>query len=201
MSTESSAADAKRFISANELSTLAEELAYKIAKDYCFPSFMIVLWRGGCQPGSVVQEFLEYVNDRAPIDHVAVRTVSRNPYTGTPLPEIQVHAIGHAVATLKASDTLLIVDDVWDSGRSIHAVLNYLKKALGDDMPQTVKVATVFYKPKKNKFPQGPDYYVEATDAWLVFPHELVELNDEEVKLYRPNAYALAQKFNKEDRV
>jgi len=45
MTAESSAADAKRFISANDLTTLAEELAYKVAKDHCFPTFILALWR------------------------------------------------------------------------------------------------------------------------------------------------------------
>jgi hypothetical protein len=34
---------------------------------------------------------------------------------------------------------------------------------------------------------------VEATDEWLVFPHELVELSDGEVARFRPRAFVLAQ--------
>jgi hypothetical protein len=37
-----------------------------------------------------------------------------------------------------------------------------------------------------------PDFFVEETDAWLVLPHELVELNPQEVEAFRPHAFALA---------
>ncbi len=195
--TSSSAADTKRFISANELNLMAEKLAYQVAESGYRPTFLIALWRGGCQPGAVVQEFLELVQGTK-IDHVAVRTVSRDSKTGEPLPEIQVHGLGHLVASLKPEDTLLIEDDVWDSGRSAHAIVDSLKKVLGVNMPRQVKVATVFYKPKRNKYPYGPDFYEEATDDWLVFPHELVELTDAEVQQFRPHAWALAQKLKEQ---
>jgi uncharacterized protein len=187
----SSAADAKRFIGPQELHDLSEDLAHQVARSGFEPTFMIALWRGGCQTGAVVQEFLERAR-QITIDHVAVRTVSRDPVTGQALPETQVHAAGHASHVLQADSRLLIVDDVYDSGRSIVAVLKYLQDTLGEArMPKDVRVATVFYKPKRNKFlPRVPEYYVEATDEWLVFPHELAELTDEEVAKFRPRAAA-----------
>ena len=153
----SSAADAKRFVSAQELTDLSEDLAFQVARsgfmaDPAGHHFMIALWRGGCHTGTVVQEFLEKAHRGVTIDHVAVRTVSRDPATGAPLPEIQVHAAGHATAVLTADTRLLIVDDIWDSGRSIVALLKFLRTALGPKMPRQVRVATVFYKAARNKF-------------------------------------------------
>ena len=31
-----------------------------------------------------------------------------------------------------------------------------------------------------------PDYYVHATDRWLVFPHEIVGLTREEILAHKP---------------
>ena len=44
-----------------------------------------------------------------------------------------------------------------------------------------MRVATPWYKPAKNVTDITPDYYVHETDAWLVFPHELVGLTPEEI--------------------
>jgi hypoxanthine phosphoribosyltransferase len=192
----SSASDRKRFVSPENLNSLAEELAFQVAKADFRPTFLIALWRGGCQPGAVVQEFLEYVQ-KTKIDHVAVRTISRDAITGVPLKDIIVHATGHACDTLTADSRLLIVDDVWDSGRSIQAVLDHLSGHIKERMPREIKVATVFYKPKRNKLQREPEFYVEPTDEWLVFPHELVELSDEEVAKFRPNAFKKAQELLK----
>jgi hypoxanthine phosphoribosyltransferase len=187
----SSATDDKVFVSAQELTDLSEDLAVQVAKSGFVPDFMIALWRGGCHIGAVVQEFLEKAYD-SKIDHVAVRTISRDPTTGTQLPEIQVHAAGHATTVLQATSRLLIVDDVWDSGRSIAALLKYLRTTLGDRMPNDVRIATVYYKPKRNAFlPLKPDYFVRESDEWLVFPHELTELTQADIVKFRPRAYRL----------
>jgi hypoxanthine phosphoribosyltransferase len=191
----SSASDTKRFISSQQLHDLSEDLAVQVARSGFRPTFLIALWRGGCQTGAIVQEFLEYAHDIT-IDHVAVRTVSRDAKTGAPLPEIQVHAAGHACSVLNAESRLLIADDVWDSGRSIVALLKFLKENLGEErMPKEIRVATVFYKPKRNKTTTQPDFFTEATDDWLVFPHELVELSRDEVAKFRPRAFEALKKI------
>ncbi len=195
--TSSSASDNKRFIGAEELSALSEQLAYKVAKG-CprSPTFMIALWRGGCQTGAIVQEFLQR-HYKSKIDHVAARTVSRDSKTGLPLDEIRVHGLGHALATLTPDDILLIVDDIWDSGRTGNALFETLATRLGPRMPREVKFATVFYKPKRNQFSNEPDFYVEATEDWLVFRHELDELSDDEIARFRPYADQLLQDLKK----
>ena len=67
---------------------------------------------------------------------------------------------------------ILLVDDLVDTGESIKCALDYLN--LKD--PETVKVATLLMKPwSKIK----PDYYVEETTDWIVFPHELYEFMTE----------------------
>jgi hypoxanthine phosphoribosyltransferase len=189
--TSSAATDAKRFLTADAMLRLSEDLAAQVARADFRPSFLLALWRGGCLTGAVVQEYLE-VKQGTTIDHVAARSVSRDRVTGTPLPGgIQIHATGHACAQLTADDRLLIVDDVHDSGLTIEALIAHLQGRLRANMPREVKVAVVFYKPARSKTARVPDFYVEATDDWLVFPHELQGLSKEEMRAHRPHAHAL----------
>jgi len=191
--TSSSAADAKRFMSADEFHRLSEDLAFKIADDGLKPTFLIAPWRGGTVPGMIVQEILQRVH-KIDIDHVAVRTQSRD-VQGNALPKVIIHGIGHALNVLTEDSVLLIVDDVSDSGNTNAALLKELKEKLGPRMPRIVKLATVFYKEEKLK-PGNPvpDYFVENSRDWLVFPHELEELSDEEIRAKRPRVWAYMHK-------
>jgi len=66
----------------------------------------------------------------------------------------------------KSFASILIVDDIADTGETLLYILELLKR---DISPITIKVATLFYK-KKSKL--IPDYYVEETSDWIVFPWE-----------------------------
>jgi hypoxanthine phosphoribosyltransferase len=61
---------------------------------------------------------------------------------------------------------ILVVDDVWDSGSTAVAVRDRLRKA-----GARVEVCVLHYKPGQSRFPgDGPDFYAEETDAWVVYP-------------------------------
>ena len=47
--------------------------------------------------------------------------------------------------------------------------------------PKDIRVATAWFKPKYNLTDIVPDYYINDTDQWLVFPHELEGLTREEI--------------------
>lgn len=64
---------------------------------------------------------------------------------------------------------LLIVDDVWGSGRTITAVRSRVSGAGG--FPYT---CVLHYNPYRNLFGKlRPDYYAALTDAYIVYPWEL----------------------------
>ena len=172
----------KQFITANDLLIDSYKLAKQVLDSGFKPNFLIALWRGGTPIGIAVQEFLDYHGIKT--DHIAIRTSA---YYGIDLinKEIKVHGLGYIFNNLKQEDHLLIVDDVYDTGLSMKAVLNELKKSLGDNFPDKIKVATVYYKPKRNKTDNIPDYYVHEVDQWLVFPHELQGLTKEEILKYK----------------
>lgn len=178
----------KLFISADSLLADSFELAARVLESGYRPSFIVALWRGGAPIGIAVQEFLEHRGLRT--DHIAVRTSS---YTGIDRQEktVRVHAMDYLVSQVTPRDRLLIVDDVFDSGRSLEAVMNELQRRCPQNYPAEVRIATVYYKPTRNRSSLRPDWYVHSTERWLVFPHELVGLSDEEIATHKPAAARL----------
>ena len=173
----------KLFISADSLLRDSMELARLIVQSGLRPTFLVGMWRGGAPIGIAVQEVLEYHGIHT--DHIPIRTSS---YTGIDQQSktVRVHATDYLVSRLEAEDELLIVDDVFDSGRSLEAVMSELKRRCRRNLPSKVKIATVYYKPSRNKSALVPDFYVKATDSWLVFPHEIQGLTREEILANKP---------------
>ncbi|MBO1254923.1 hypoxanthine phosphoribosyltransferase [Alteromonas sp. 5E99-2] len=169
----------KVFLTSQSLLEDAFRLASQVYEDGFRPQFIIGIWRGGAPIGIAVQEFFEFMN--APTDHIAVRTSS---YYGINKQsrEIRVHGLHYLVENANAEDGLLIVDDVFDSGRSVDALLKQIKKLMRLNTPSDIRVATPWYKPQNNKTEITPDYYVQKSDEWLVFPHELAGLSEEEIR-------------------
>ena len=173
----------KTFISADSLLRDSMELARLIVRSGLRPTFLVAMWRGGAPIGITVQEVLEYHGIHA--DHIPIRTSS---YTGIDQQSktVRVHATDYLVSRVQAEDELLIVDDVFDSGRSLDAVMSELKRRCRRNLPAKVRIATVYYKPTRNRSALVPDYYVRATDQWLVFPHEIQGLTREEILANKP---------------
>jgi len=171
--------DDKVYISANELLLDTFRLARIIYESGFRPNFIIGVWRGGAPVGIAIQEYLAYVG--VDTDHIAIRTSS---YYGIGKADktVRVHGLDYIIENVDAEDKVLLVDDVFDSGRSIRAILETLKKRTRRNMPGTLRVATPWFKPANNITDMLPDYYVHETDAWLVFPHEIQGLTLEEIR-------------------
>ena len=175
--------DEKIFIKAEALLRDSFLLASKIFQSGFRPDYIVGIWRGGTPVGIAVQEYLDYAGVET--DHIAIRT---SHYTGidqTTL-NVQVHGLGYLIRKVNQQDSLLIVDDVFDTGMSVEAVLVELSKRARLNMPKDIRIATPWYKPSKNKTGRLPDYFIHKTAQWLVFPHELTGLTDEEVYRGKP---------------
>jgi uncharacterized protein len=161
---------AKSFISAESLLRDSLDLGMQIVRSRFKPSFLVALWRGGAPIGITVQEVLEYHGVEC--DHIAIRTSS---YGGIDqqAKTVRVHALDYLVSRLTFEDRLLIIDDVFDSGRSLEAVLQELTHRCRRNLPEHIRIATVYYKPSRNISALKPDFFVRTIDQWLVFPHEL----------------------------
>lgn len=169
----------KLYIRSQELLEDSFRLAAAIYESGFRPHFIVGIWRGGSPVGIAVQEYFEFRGVET--DHIAIRTSS---YTdiGEQASAIRVHGLHYIIENVNAEDALLIVDDVFDSGRSIKAVLEELAEKTRRNMPSDLKIACPWYKPGNNKVGIVPDYYIHETDKWLVFPHELAGLTIEEIK-------------------
>ena len=174
----------KHFISAADLLRDSFLLAEQIYASGFRPNFIVGVWRGGAPVGIAVQEYLEYKGLES--DHIAIRTSS---YYGIDQQDkdVRVHGLQYFIDRANHDDNLLIVDDVFDSGRSITAVLRELKEKSRRNLPETIRIACPWFKPKKNQTEVIPDYYVHETDQWLVFPHEINGLTEAEIRLGKPD--------------
>lgn len=173
----------KVFISAESLLRDSLELGLQVVRSDYRPTFLVGIWRGGAPIGIAVQEVLEYHGHAC--DHIAIRTSS---YAGLDqrAKAVRVHAIDYLVSRLTAEDRLLLIDDVFDSGLSLEAVIGELGKRCQRNLPANIRIATAYFKPSRNRSALKPDYFVRSTDQWLVFPHELQGLTREEILKHKP---------------
>lgn len=176
------------FLSAQGLLEDAFELAHRIYVSGFRPTFIVALWRGGVPIGLAVQEYLAHRG--VPSDHIAIRTAS---YTGIDQQsrEVAVYGLGYLVKNVEAEDRVLLVDDVFDTGRTALAVIEELRAKLRANMPGEVRIAVPYYKPSRREVDLEPDYYLHETSAWLKYPHSLEGLSPEEMAEHRPRIWEI----------
>ena len=184
----------KVFIKAEELLRDSFLLALRILESGFRPDYIVGIWRGGTPVGIAVQEYLDYAGVET--DHIAIRT---SYYTGIErtAQNVQVHGLGYLIRKVNQKDSLLIVDDVFDTGMSIEAVLDELKSRARLNTPSNIRIAAPWYKPSKNKTGREPDYYIHETSHWLVFPHELRGLSEREVQSGKPDVADIVRSIYK----
>ena len=166
-------------------------LGEKIFADGFEPTFIVGLWRGGSAVALVVQECFAYLG--VPTQHTTIRTS----YSGREQYEqsmrrfegIRVHGKSYALETLRADDRLLIVDDVFRSGRHTRAVVDQLRLGLRRNMPREVRVATLWKHALSDA--SQVDYFLNETDRWIVLPYELSGLSSDELREHKPELNAL----------
>lgn len=168
----------KFYITARSLLESSFKLAHQVFEDGFRPQFIIGIWRGGAPVGIAVQEYFEYRG--VSTDHISVRTSS---YYGINQQsrEIDIHGLHYLLENANADDGLLIVDDVFDSGRSVEALIVEIQKQARLNTPKDIRIACSWYKPSMRKVGITPHYYVNESDDWLVFPHELNGLSRDEI--------------------
>ena len=64
-----------------------------------------------------------------------------------------------------AGKTVLVIDEVWDSGTTIAAVSARIKAAGG-----TPVTAVLHYKPARSRVDIVPDHFIVETDDWVLYP-------------------------------
>ena len=179
----------KHYISPAQLLRDAFDLGWMVFQSGFRPDYVVGVWRGGAPVGIAVQELLHVLGINS--DHIAIRAVS---YTGIGerAQRVEVHGLDYLRERVKSPDSLLIVDDVHDTGLSIDQIVRDLRAICGRNAPE-VRVATPYYKPASSRTERVPDYFIHETDQWLVFPHELDGLTIEEIADNKPELAHLAK--------
>jgi uncharacterized protein len=177
----------KTVLTARELLEDSFRLGVKILESGFEPTLIVAIWRGGTPVGMAVQEILSYCGVEA--DHIAIRTSS---YIGVDQRgAVAVHGLNYIIKKIRHEDRLLIVDDVFDTGNTIAAVIEEIARRARGNTPADIRVAVPWYKPTRNETTIEPDYYVRETAAWLVFPHELDALTPDEMLAARPELHEI----------
>lgn len=111
--------------------------------------------RGGWTPARVLSDLLEnpqIANIKAEF-YLGVSETKREPIITQPI-SVQVD-----------EKKVLVVDDVSDTGESLHLVKEHLLKR----GVSILKIATIYVKPWSITI---PDFYQKITTAWIIFPWE-----------------------------
>ncbi|MDI3342012.1 MAG: phosphoribosyltransferase family protein [Sphaerobacter sp.] len=147
---------ARRVLSWQEIGDLVEILADQLPSDY---DALLAITRGGMIPACLLSERLDLRN-------IMVAAVQFYTSIGETLD--QPRFFQFPSPELLAGQRILVVDDVWDSGRTVVAVHDRIRAAGGHP-----EIAVLHYKPANSHFPgERPDYVAAETDEWIVYPWE-----------------------------
>src|SRR3990172_1811714 len=119
---------------------------------------LLLITRGGIVPGGMIAESLD-------IRYVLTAAVR--------FPEVDQQLLAWPTFLQFPEDYLLrnrrvlVVDDVWGSGRTITSGRGGIEAAGGKP-----EVAVLHYKPGESLFPAKPEYYAAVTDAYIIYPWE-----------------------------
>ena len=165
----------KHYLSANEYLHDAWRLAAAVKRSGWRPDILIALWRGGAPVGVALHEFFKVSG--WPVQHLPLKCTSYTAIGENPGAVEFTH--GDIVfGMLRKGDKVLVVDDVFDTGKTAAAVKARIE-ATGAEM----RLACVYWKPAKNLTALKPDYYVKDVGLdWLVFPHEIEGLSRDEIR-------------------
>lgn len=122
---------------------------------------MVLITRGGLVPGGLLAE---------PLQITDILTASVY-FPNTPATErlfVWPDFLQFPSEELLRGRPVLVVDDVWGSGRTITAVKDRILAAGG--YPE---LCVLHYNPYRSLFTKTqPDYYAEITDSYVIYPWE-----------------------------
>ena len=180
----------KEFLQFDTVRDNALLLAHKIYSEGFIPDVIYVSLRGGATLGNVISEYFKIVRKgERPVYYAAV--VARS-YTGVAQAEnVKVDGWTYSPDYLRTGDKVLLIDDIFDSGRTI----NHLAQIIMDKgIPRKdLKIAVHDYKffyDKEEQLPFQPDYWcrrhdlsINSEDLWIHYmSHELAGLEKAELE-------------------
>ena len=119
---------------------------------------LLLITRGGIIPGGMIAERLDLSYILTAVVRFPTEIADKRLawHTFLQFPE----------GTLLRDRRVLIVDDIWSTGRTITTVIGRVEAAGG-----RAETAVLHYKPGSSLFKQaGPTYYAAITDAVIIYP-------------------------------
>jgi hypoxanthine phosphoribosyltransferase len=147
-------APARTVVSWDDLAMLVDRLADRVRADDF--DLLLTITRGGMVPAGMLAYKLG-------IRNILVAAVEFYDAAGHPGPSPTFFQF--PADPLLRGQRILIVDEVWDSGTTIDAVVERVRRAGG--VPTT---AVLHYKPGRSRVAKVPDHYAAATEDWVVYP-------------------------------
>jgi len=153
---------------ADDIKTLTKDLFRKIRADGYKPDCVIALARGGSMQARYLSDYcdqrkflsirIEYYTDENKRDKEPKITQGLPPETDL------------------SGQSVMLVDDVSDTGDSLNVAVEHVKGF----KPKDLKTAVLYFKPESSTF--VPDYYARETDAWIIFDWEQYETGKSLIK-------------------
>lgn len=147
-----------QFLTFAQFSRMCLELAVKIKEDSDGTpiDYVISIQRGGALMSKLLSDLFN-----APIATLTVSTYENMEQKSEPY-------ISQEVSVSISGKSVIVVDEICDSGSTLHFVQNYLQ----NQAPASMRTAVLYMK-SHSVF--TPDFWVQTSDKWIVFPGELRE--------------------------
>ncbi|MDA3863976.1 MAG: hypothetical protein PF689_08950 [Deltaproteobacteria bacterium] len=161
-------------ISPSEFLLKSFKLGRKLYQQGFRPKHTISVWRGGTPVGLGVDAY--YRCHGFFMNHTTIATES---YSGIgQRGSVNVKGLEHVINVVCREDDLLIIDDVYESGNTIQAIVETIRKKAKANAPRKIVVGTLHSKPVKHQYKELEIISVEqiAGDVWIDYPHELADL-------------------------
>ena len=186
----------KEFLPYDSVRIDALKLAHKIyQQDKFVPDVIYTSLRGGAYMANVISEYYKVaLKNHKPVLYAAV--VARSYTDVSQHSAVRIDGWTYSPDYLRAGDKIMLVDDIFDSGRTLNYLVGIL---LERGVPrENIKIVVHDYKVYKWKeqLPIQPDYWCRKFEisnpeenTWINYnSHELVGLTHEELEenFYKP---------------
>ncbi|HJO34503.1 MAG: phosphoribosyltransferase family protein [Anaerolineales bacterium] len=149
----------KELLRWGDVEQLVDELIPQFRHDI---EAMVIVTRGGIVPGGLLAEALE-------VKDILTASVQFPPIDVDHKLLAWPEFLQFPHEDVIAGKRILVVDDVWASGRTITSVKDRILGAAG--LP---KLCVLHFNPARSLFGQTrPDYYGAVTNAYIVYPWEI----------------------------
>ena len=184
----------KEFLPFDTVRNDALKLAHKIYKEDGFiPDVIYCSLRGGAYMANVISEYFKVICKAEKIHPVLYAGVVARSYSDIAQhTKVYIDGWTYPPENLRPGDKVLLIDDIFDSGRTINSLVKTLMNTRG--MPrEDIKVVVHDYKIQtyfKEQLPIQPDYWCRKLivnkpeeNQWIHYmSHELIGLTAEELE-------------------